>query len=172
MPKRTFFPTYWEDKWIGEQVDRSTCGHLYSGHVVRRTGGHAGRCQSRPQLCHTGSRQDLPTVVQPRVGDYSQTCPTPPRLRRRLPLSGGVGWTGRTAVTCHMSRVTCHVSHVKIYLLYYFYNGLLPERQSHGHGASCFMRGHLNSGRLHDNMQSLQLVQRSRLSHDCLMTVS
>ena len=36
-----------------------------------------------------------------------------------------------------------------------FYHGLLPERQSHGHGASCFMRGALNSERFRDNMQSL-----------------
>ena len=39
----------------------------------------------------------------------------------------------------------------------YFYHGLLPERQSHGHEASCFMEGPLTSERLRDNMQDLQL---------------
>ena len=29
---------------------------------------------------------------------------------------------------------------------YYFYHGLLPVRQSHGHGASCLMWGPLTSG--------------------------
>ena len=38
--------------------------------------------------------------------------------------------------------------------LFGFYHGLLPERQSHGHGASCFMRANLNSGRLRENKQS------------------
>ena len=33
------------------------------------------------------------------------------------------------------------------------YNGLLPERQSHGHGASCFIWGALTSERLRENRQ-------------------
>ena len=61
----------------------------------------------------------------------------------------------------------------------HFYHGLLPARQSHGHGASCLLRGYLNSERLHKNRQKTNmsekgwyLKQSSRLSYAFLITFS
>ena len=42
-----------------------------------------------------------------------------------------------------------------------FYHGLLPERQSHWHGASCFMWGPLTSERLRENRQEQTCLLRS-----------
>ena len=39
-------------------------------------------------------------------------------------------------------------------IMHDFYHGLLPERQSHGHEASCFFRGRFKSERLRENKQS------------------
>ena len=44
-----------------------------------------------------------------------------------------------------------------------FYHGLFPERQSHGHGTSCFMRGNLNSGRLRENRREQTCLQTLQL---------
>ena len=43
----------------------------------------------------------------------------------------------------------------------FFYHGLLPERQSHGHEASCLMWGHLTSERLGENRQEQTCLLRS-----------
>ena len=42
-----------------------------------------------------------------------------------------------------------------------FYRGLLPERQSHGHGASCFSRSALTAERLGENRQERTSLQWS-----------
>ena len=47
--------------------------------------------------------------------------------------------------------------------LSFFYHGLLPERQSHGHGASCFFRSPLTGEMLRENRQEQTCLQSLQL---------